>query len=64
MDKKLDQDRPGNWDAEMAALHEKTAALGLYEFWSVGQQGEHEAVRDLTPGATSGVSRCWSRPAS
>jgi gentisate 1,2-dioxygenase len=47
MDKKLDQDRPGNWDAEMAALHEKTAALGLYEFWSVGQQGEHEAVRDL-----------------
>jgi hypothetical protein len=24
MDKKLD--RPGNWDAEMAALHEKTAA--------------------------------------
>jgi gentisate 1,2-dioxygenase len=39
--------RKGNWDAEMAALHEKTEALGLYEFWSVGKQGEHEAVRDL-----------------
>ena len=37
----------GNWDAEMDALHEKTQALNLYEFWSVGKQGEHEAVRDL-----------------
>ena len=46
---KVDQPdaRPGNRDAEMAALHEKTQALGLYEFWSVGNQGEHEAVRDL-----------------
>ena len=39
--------RGANWEAEMAALHEKTQALGLYEFWSVGKQGEHEAVRDL-----------------
>ena len=39
--------RQGNWDAEMDALHEKTQALNLYEFWSVGKQGEHEAVRDL-----------------
>ncbi len=31
----------------MDALHEKTQALNLYEFWSVGKQGEHEAVRDL-----------------
>ncbi len=45
MDKQLD--RPGNWGTEMAALHEKTAALGLYEFWSAGKEGEHEAVRDL-----------------
>jgi gentisate 1,2-dioxygenase len=37
----------GNWQAEMDALHEKTQALHLYEFWSVGKQGEHEAVRDL-----------------
>ena len=36
-----------NWDEEMAALHEKTQALNLYEFWSVGKAGEHEAVRDL-----------------
>ena len=36
-----------NWDDEMAALHEKTQALDLYEFWSVGKAGEHEAVRDL-----------------
>ena len=36
-----------NWDAEIAALHEKTQALNLYEFWSVGKAGEHEAVRDL-----------------
>lgn len=49
MDSKVDQPgkRPGNWDAEMAALHEKTQELGLYEFWSVGKEGEHEAVRDL-----------------
>jgi gentisate 1,2-dioxygenase len=37
----------GNWQAEMDALHERTQALHLYEFWSVGKQGEHEAVRDL-----------------
>lgn len=36
-----------NWDEEMDALHEKTQALNLYEFWSVGKSGEHEAVRDL-----------------
>ena len=36
-----------NWQAEIDALHEKTQALNLYEFWSVGKQGEHEAVRDL-----------------
>ena len=28
-----------NWDAEIAALHEKTQALNLYEFWSVGKPG-------------------------
>ena len=39
--------RGANWEAEMAALHERTQALHLYEFWSVGKQGEHEAVRDL-----------------
>ena len=49
MDSKVDKpgNRPRNWDAEMAALHEKTQELGLYEFWSVGKQGEHKAVRDL-----------------
>jgi gentisate 1,2-dioxygenase len=31
----------------MEALHERTRALNLYEFWSVGKAGEHEAVRDL-----------------
>ena len=36
-----------NWEKEMAALHERTQALDLYEFWSVGKAGEHEAVRDL-----------------
>ena len=39
--------RGANWEAEMAALHERTEALNLYEFWSVGKAGEHEAVRDL-----------------
>ena len=45
-----DRERGSNvldWDAEMATLHERTQALNLYEFWSVGKQGEHEAVRDL-----------------
>ena len=36
-----------NWQEEMAALHKRTQELHLYEFWSVGKQGEHEAVRDL-----------------
>ena len=36
-----------NWKEEMAALHKRTQELHLYEFWSVGQQGEHEAVREL-----------------
>ncbi len=39
--------RGANWDAEMTALHGRTQALQLYEFWSVGKAGEHEAVRDL-----------------
>ena len=33
-----------NWDAEIAALHKKTQAHNLYEFWSVGKAGEHKAV--------------------
>ena len=39
--------RGANWEAEMTALHGRTQALQLYEFWSVGKAGEHEAVRDL-----------------
>ena len=41
------QSNEHNWQEEMDALHEKTQALNLYEFWSVGKSGEHEAVRDL-----------------
>ena len=36
-----------NWHSEMAALHERTQALHLYEFWSTGNETEHEAVRNL-----------------
>jgi len=34
-------------DAELAALHERTSALHLYEFWSANQETEHEAVTKL-----------------
>lgn len=36
-----------NRDAELAALHERTQALNLYEFWSVNNATEHEAVANL-----------------
>ena len=36
-----------NRDAEFAALHERTQALNLFEFWSVGDEGEHQAVAKL-----------------
>ena len=34
-------------DAELAALHERTSALHLYEFWSANQETAHEAVTKL-----------------
>ena len=39
-----------NRDAEMAALHERTKALNLFEFWSEGDSAaaEHESVRRLS----------------
>ena len=36
-----------NRDHELAELHERTQALNLYEFWSVNNQTEHEAVANL-----------------
>ena len=33
--------RATNRDAELAALHERTQALHLYEFWSANQETEH-----------------------
>ena len=39
--------RRHNRDRELAALHERTQALYLYEFWTVNQESEHEAVANL-----------------
>lgn len=36
-----------NWQAEMDALHQRTQALHLFEFWSVNSEAEHEAVQKL-----------------
>lgn len=36
-----------NWQREMDALHERTRALHLFEFWSTNNETEHEAVRKL-----------------
>src|SRR5262245_45399276 len=51
-------DRPSNRDAEFAALHERTQALHLYEFWSVGGRNEHKAVADLAR-FTKAVPHIW-----
>ena len=39
--------RDHNWQREMDALHQRTQALHLFEFWSVGDGTEHEAVQKL-----------------
>ena len=42
-----EKSRHHNRDAELAILHERTQALNLYEFWSVNEETEHEAVNNL-----------------
>ncbi len=42
-----EKSRHHNRDAELAVLHERTQALNLYEFWSVNEETEHEAVNNL-----------------
>jgi gentisate 1,2-dioxygenase len=39
--------RDDNWQREMDALHQRTQALNLYEFWSTNAETEHEAVQKL-----------------
>ena len=39
--------RDHNWQHEMDALHRRTEELHLFEFWSVDDETEHEAVRKL-----------------
>ena len=36
-----------NWQHEMDALHQRTQALHLFEFWSVDSETEHDAVQKL-----------------
>ncbi len=47
-----------NRDAALAALHERTSALHLYEFWSANQETEHEAVTKLQK-FTHAVPHIW-----
>ncbi len=47
-----------NRDAELAALHERTQALNLYEFWSANNETEHEAVTNLQK-FTRAVPHMW-----
>jgi gentisate 1,2-dioxygenase len=39
--------RDDNWQREMDLLHARTQELHLFEFWSTGDETEHEAVRKL-----------------
>jgi gentisate 1,2-dioxygenase len=50
--------RSSNRDVEFAALHERTRALHLYEFWSIGAGGEHRAVADLQR-FTKAIPHIW-----
>ena len=50
--------REHNRQQEFAALHERTRALHLYEFWSVGGRNEHQAVADLQR-FTKAVPHIW-----
>ncbi len=43
--RKIEHDH--NWQHEMDALHQRTQALHLFEFWSVNSEAEHEAVQKL-----------------
>ncbi len=43
--RKIEHDH--NWQHEMDALHQRTQALHLFEFWSVNSETEHDAVQKL-----------------